>query len=120
MRFLILKSVNNVYSSISLDDGKSYTYRQLDEARRRIGTALCGLAPQGSPVGIYMDKCADAVVVFFSAVSAGCFYSVLNPELPPQRLGQIDAVLEPACVVTTRELAPAAREIFPQRTIVTL
>ena len=27
MRFLILKSVNNVYSSISLDDGKSYTCR---------------------------------------------------------------------------------------------
>ena len=53
-----------------LDDRVSYTYRQLDEARRRIGTALCGLAPQGSPVGIYMDKCADAVTVFFGIVSA--------------------------------------------------
>ena len=71
-----------------LDDRTRYTYRQLDELRRRIGTALCGMVPQGSPVGVYMDKCADAIAVFLGVVSAGCFYSVLNPELPPQRLGR--------------------------------
>lgn len=103
-----------------LDDRVSYTYRQVDEMRRRIGTALCGMAPQGSPVAVYMDKCADAIAAFFGIVSAGCFYSVLNPELPPQRLGQIKAVLEPVCIVTTGELEAAAREIFAGAGIVTL
>ena len=103
-----------------LDDRTRYTYRQLDELRRRIGTALCGMVPQGSPVGVYMDKCADAIAVFLGVVSAGCFYSVLNPELPPQRLGQIAAVLEPGCIVTTRESEAAAGEVFPGANIVTL
>ena len=96
-----------------LDDRTRYTYRQMDELRRRIGTALCGLVPPGSPVGVYMDKCADAIAVFLGVVSAGCFYSVLNPELPPQRLGQIAAVLEPGCIVTTRESEAAAGAMIP-------
>lgn len=99
------------------DEQKSYTYQQVQEISRRLGTALCGRVSAGQAVGVYMEKCADAVCAFLGIAAAGGFYSVLNNELPPQRLNQICAVLEPALILTSRELEEKARELFPDRQI---
>ena len=103
-----------------LDDCKKYSYSQYFSLTRRIGSGLCGRVALRQPVGVYMEKCADAVAVFMGAVWAGCFYSCLNTELPESRLQQIVSVLEPGVIVTQEELLPKARELFPKETIVTV
>ena len=101
------------------DEFGSVTYDALLCASRRMGTALARRIRPGEGVGVYMEKSAETLEVFFGAVYAGGFYSALNPELPAQRLGQIVSVLSPGVIVTSRELEVAAREIFPGYPIVT-
>lgn len=102
------------------DAATQYTYAQLFHLSRRIGTGLCPLVGQRQPVGVYMEKCADAVAVMLGTVWAGCFYSCLNTELPAGRLGQIVQVLRPGVIVTTQALLPGARELFPGMELRTL
>ena len=96
-----------------IDEREQLTYEELYIRSRRIGSALCAWIAQGQGVGVYMDKCADALCVFLGTVYAGGFYSVLNPELPAGRLSQIAGVLSPRVIVTGREEADRASEIFP-------
>lgn len=103
-----------------LDEHKKYTYREMHEYSSRLGTALCGRVGIGQAVGVYMEKCADTVCAFYGIVMAGGFYSVLNTELPPQRLNQIVSVLNPGLILTSEELREKAAEIFPEREIVTV
>lgn len=102
------------------DETVSYTYQELLQDCRAIGTGLAGMISRGQPVGVYMEKCADAVCVFFGIVYAGGFYSVLNNELPVQRLRQITGVLNPGVIVTTEAQKVAAEEMFPEARIVTV
>ena len=101
------------------DEFGCVTYDALLRDSRRMGTALARRIRPGQAVGVYMEKSAQTLEVFFGAVYAGGFYSSLNPELPPQRLGQIVSVLAPGVIVTSAGLEAAAREAFPGYPIVT-
>lgn len=103
-----------------LDDSKEYTYEEYYTLTRRIGSGIAARASQRQPVGVYMEKCADAVAVFLGAVWAGCFYSCLNTELPDGRLQQIASVLEPRLIVTQESLLEKAQALFPGAAIVTV
>ena len=105
----ILKYLESSYSTYPdreavLDDQKKYTYGEYYHLTRRIGSGLCAYVGQRQPVGVYMEKCADAVAVFMGAVWAGGFYSCLNTELPGSRLEQIVSVLSPSLIVTQQAL----------------
>ena len=120
----ILKYLESSYSTYPdreavLDDQKKYTYREYYHLTRRIGSGLCAYVGQRQPVGVYMEKCADAVAVFMGAVWAGGFYSCLNTELPGSRLEQIVSVLSPSLIVTQQALLEKAQALFPAQRIVT-
>ena len=103
-----------------LDDRKKYTYEEYYHLTRRIGSGLCAYVRQRQPVGVYMEKCADAVAVFLGAVWAGGFYSCLNTELPDARLEGIASVLCPGVIVTQEALLEKAQALFPDCPIVTV
>ena len=120
----ILKYLESSYSTYPdreavLDDQKKYTYGEYYHLTRRIGSGLCAYVGQRQPVGVYMEKCADAVAVFMGAVWAGGFYSCLNTELPGSRLEQIVSVLSPSLIVTQQVLLEKAQALFPAQRIVT-
>ncbi len=92
------------------DTKEAFTFAELKDTARRIGTALAGKLPPGSPVPVYMPKCAKAVVVFMGAVYAGCFYSMLDRKQPEGRLRSIMDTLAAGIVVTDREAETAPGE----------
>lgn len=47
------------------DEKVSYSYSELVKLSSSVGTALSELITSGDAVGIYMEKCADAVAAFF-------------------------------------------------------
>lgn len=100
------------------DESVFYTYSELVKLSSSVGTALSKLIASGDAVGIYMEKCADAVAAFFATVYAGGFYSVLNTELPQNRLSSTVSVLNPKVIVTSESLLDTAKEYFPERKIV--
>ena len=118
LRYLERSAARNPEKIALIDETRQLTYGQVLDISRRIGTGLSRLTGPRRGVGVYMEKDAQTLCVFFGAVYAGCFYSALNNELPPQRLGQIVSVLEPGVIVTTRELMDTAETIFPGHKLV--
>ena len=102
------------------DDAKSYTYREFYGLTRAIGSGLLEFARPKRGIGVYLPKNADAVAAFFGIQWAGCFYSVLNTELPGNRLAQMAKTLDPSVIITCEALLPQAKEIFSDFPLVCL
>ncbi len=90
---------------------QSYTYAQVREYGKRIGSALAAVLPQNAPVPVLMEKEAWTLNVFMGAVYAGCFYSLVEPEQPAERILTILSTLEADVLVTGRKLEQKVREL---------
>ena len=67
----------------------SYTFAQVLGNAKRIGSALIHVLPQNAPVPVLMEKEAWTLNVFMGAVCAGCFYTLVEPEQPDERIRTI-------------------------------
>ena len=98
-------SAEEFQDKIAVDDGTTvFTYRQLHELARRIGSAIAGHTKPGTPVPVVMDKSAETLAIYLGIVEAGCFYVPVNPVQPDVRIGQILNTLDVQFLVTDPEL----------------
>lgn len=81
----------------------SYSFSELSERSRRAGTFLADICKARTPVPFMLEKGSETLAAFFGAVYAGCFYVLINPELPAARIEQIINVLGVDFVVTDEE-----------------
>ena len=72
----------------------AYNYRELSMRSRRIGSAVAARCKQEQAVAVLAEKGAATLAVFLGIVQAGCFYVLMNPELPLARLEQVQQVLQ--------------------------
>lgn len=89
----------------------SYTYSELLEKARRIGSFLADRIEPGQAVPVYMEKGVEAIASFMGIVYAGCFYVQLDVKQPLQRLNQILDTLNAKFVITRAEEAEAAKSL---------
>ena len=74
----------------AVDDGEvCYSWSELMELSKRIGSALAEENGYGKPIPIVMDKSADTLAAFLGVVYAGAFYVLVNPEYPNVRIEKI-------------------------------
>ena len=59
-----------------------------------------------------MDKGINALITFFSSIYAGCYYSLINPELPQNRVDQIIKTTRAIYVVTDDVHEELAKKYF--------
>lgn len=83
------------------DDKDKCTYRELLERARVAGTCLAQRTKRRSPIPVFMEKGVAAVTAFMGVVHAGCFYVLLDPKLPAERLRQILVTLEADLILTS-------------------
>lgn len=83
-----------------VDAKNSYTFSQLEQAARSVGSALCRSVEKGSPVAVYMEKSAQQIVAFLGVVYAGAFYVPIDADMPAQRVRLILDTLETRVVIT--------------------
>ncbi|WP_156669618.1 non-ribosomal peptide synthetase, partial [Mycobacterium sp. E3339] len=85
--------------------GRSTTYRELDEAANRMAHLLVrhGAGP-GAVVALLFSRSADAIVAILGVLKAGAAYLPIDPALPAARLGFMIADAAPAVAVTTADL----------------
>lgn len=96
-----------------IDEHKSYTYCELLSLSRHIGSAVAHKTKTGKPIAVLLEKGADALGAFLGIVQAGCFYVTFNPDLPKNRLAQIQSVLQAEYIITDEahfELAESLTE----------
>lgn len=102
------------------DGKKSMCYREVHAFSQRIGTAIARKTPMRRPVPVLMEKNADTLCTFLGIVQAGCFYVLLNPQLPHQRLVQMLSVLQAQLLVTDRSHREQAEALLPRGSILLL
>ena len=87
-------------------DGRSMTYRELDEASNRLAHLLTGYgAGPGQCVALLFSRCAEAIVAIVAVLKTGAAYLPIDPALPAARIGFMVDDAAPLAAVTTAGLA---------------
>lgn len=87
------------------DEKNAFTYRELLENANRIGAVLSREVCPKSAVPVYMDKSCNALALFMGAVKAGCFYCLLDPSQPAERIEMILSTLEADIIIVDEKSA---------------
>lgn len=99
------------------DDISQLSYAELLNKSRKIGSYLATKTENRKPVAVMMEKGTKALSAFFGIVYAGCFYVLLNPDLPLSRLQQIQSVLQSSLLITDQKHLETAKQIFEDDSI---
>ena len=86
-------------------EGRSMTYRELDESANRLAHLLagCGVGP-GECVALLLPRSAQAVVAMLAVLKTGAAYLALDPALPDARIGFMVADAAPIAAISTTGL----------------
>ncbi|MBO0882274.1 MAG: AMP-binding protein, partial [Mycobacterium sp.] len=87
-------------------EGRSMTYRELDEAANRLAHLLAGhYVGPGACVALMFSRSAEAIVAILAVLKAGAAYLPMDPALPAARIGFMLDDVAPVAVITTADLA---------------
>ena len=87
-------------------EGRSMTYRELDEAANRLAQLLAGRgAGPGACVALLLSRSAEAIVAILAVLKTGAAYLPIDPALPAARIGFMVADAAPIAAITTADLA---------------
>lgn len=83
-----------------IDENVSISYETLLEKAMSTGTSLCNLGVRNKPIAIYLDKSVDLICAMFGVVYSGNLYTVIDTEMPADRIEKVFSTLKPAAVIT--------------------
>lgn len=95
-----------------IEEDKKITYSDLESKSKVVGSYYASKKVFNEPILVFMDKGIDTLVAFFGIVYAGCYYSLINPELPENRIQQIKNVTGSKYVITDDEHKELAATYF--------
>ena len=86
-------------------EGRSMTYRELDEAANRLAHLLAdhGAGP-GQCVALLFSRSAEAIVAILAVLKTGAAYLPIDPALPAARIEFMIADAAPIAAITTAGL----------------
>ena len=86
-------------------EGRSMTYRELDEAANRLAHLLAdqGAGP-GQSVALLLSRSAEAIVAMLAVLKTGAAYLPIDPAVPAARVGFMLTDAAPIAVITTTGL----------------
>ncbi|MCR4990326.1 MAG: amino acid adenylation domain-containing protein [Lachnospiraceae bacterium] len=93
-----------------VDHKKTVTFNMLRTGALRIAEQLVKKEIFKRPVVVYLEKGADVLTCFMGAAYSVNFYSPIDVEMPAARVNKILSVLDPAIVITTKELKSGFEE----------
>lgn len=85
-----------------VDPDRSVTFSQLREEARRVAQGIAETGAFKKPVAIYLEKSVTCAVSMYGVIYSGCFYTVLDTEMPQGRIDKILHTLEPELFLTDR------------------
>lgn len=81
------------------DSRTGLTWRELKELSMKAGSAVAGATGTGRPVAVLASKSTEMLACMFGVLYAGCFYVVIDPSQPPERVRKILSVTETELVI---------------------
>ncbi|OBJ69822.1 non-ribosomal peptide synthetase [Mycobacterium sp. 1274756.6] len=87
-------------------EGRSWTYRQVDEASNRLAHLLVGRGVRpGGRVGLVLPRSADAVIAILAVLKTGAGYVPVDPMVPDERIQFVFDDAAPTVVLADAEQA---------------
>ena len=87
-------------------EGRSLSYRELDEASNRLAHLLSGYgAGPGQCVALLLTRSAEAIVAILAVLKTGAAYLPIDPAHPPARIQFMITDSAPIAAITTPALA---------------
>ena len=104
---LFAAQVARVPDAVALSgEGRSWTYRELDEAANRLAHLLVGQGVRpGESVALLLPRSAQAVVAILAVLKAGAAYLAIDPMHPDARIGFMVSDAAPVVALSTSALA---------------
>lgn len=93
------------------DEAISYTFQQVYDISRGIGSCLAHKGYYKEPVIVFMRKSPKTIVTFFSIITAGCFYVPIDEEMPEARIQLILENCKPRVLICDNDTLPAAQRL---------
>ena len=100
------------------DEDRSISYSELKDRARRIGSCLGNSHLRNAPVAIYLDRSVKSMEALLGVAYSGNFYTMMDIQMPKDRLKVILENLQPFAILTDREHEEAARELLPQGAVI--
>ena len=95
------KSAARVPDKIAFaDDGRSFTFSELHEGARNVGTFLAGIINRPRErVAVLVDRTAITLLGFFASLEAGCSYVPIDVKMPADRMDDILSQIKPSAIL---------------------
>lgn len=90
------------------DSESDITYSQLTADAKKIGTAIAEHGICGKPVAVIVDRSVKCITAMLAVLYSGNFYTVIDTEMPDDRVESIFKTLKPAAVICTEEFSQKA------------
>lgn len=94
-----------------VDQKRSLTFSEVKEEALHVAQALIDKGLFKKPVALIMDKSCDCLVSTLGIAYSGNFYTVIDTEMPPERIQKILDTLTPEAVITNGEAFDKAAAI---------
>lgn len=101
-----------------IEEDKKITYHELNRYSKNIGSYFAFNSIFNEPIIIFMDKGIDTLISFFGVIYSGCYYTLVNPELPEIRINQIKDTIKSRYVITDDKHIDLANKYFDDLTII--
>ena len=95
-----------------IEEEKTITYEDLQKYSQIVGSYYAERNYFNKPIIIFMEKGIDTLISFLGTAYAGCFYSLINPELPENRIEHIKDTLNANYVITDDDHIEIAKKYF--------
>lgn len=83
-----------------VDETGAYTYREMVDIGKSIGTVIAGFGFRNRPVIVYLDKGIRVLSSFMGILYSGNFYSPIDTGMPVERAKTILKVATPPVIIT--------------------
>lgn len=94
------------------DDSETLTFEQLQQRAQQIGTALSVHEVQGKPVALLLDaRSIRNISAIYGVLYAGGAYAPFDLSMPPERLAQLLALLQPHVILADEKGSQALEKL---------
>ena len=101
-----------------VEEKRSVTYEQLRSEAYRIAMPVITEGLRKKPVAIYLDKSIFCISAMLAVAYSGNFYSVIDTQMPTERIEKIFETLEPQSVITDKKHLDKVKTFYDGKNII--
>lgn len=99
------------------DADRGISYSEFLDRVYSVGTAIVNSGFNKEPIAIIAERSVCCLEIMFGVLAGGCFYTVIDSEMPTDRIKAIFNTLKPSAVIATDGYAEKAADVGGVRVI---